>query len=65
MLGTVKTTKYFIPGETNTSERLRKYAFDAGIFTLLFFLHGKLGNKEPFAALKEHIKTKVLNLLEY
>ena len=65
MLCTVKTTRYFIPGETNTSERLRKYAFDSGIFTLLFFIHEKLRDVEPFASLKEHIKTKVLNLLEY
>lgn len=64
-LSTVKTTRYYIPGETNTAERLRKYAFDSGIFTLLNYLYNNLNkNKQPFSELRDYIKTKVLNLLE-
>jgi len=32
---TVKTNKFYIPGETSIAERLRKKAFDTGTFTLL------------------------------
>jgi hypothetical protein len=61
----VKTTRYYIPGETNAAERLRKYAFDSGIFTLLNYLYTNLTkDKQPFRDLREHIKTKVLNLVE-
>ena len=64
-LSTVKTTRYYIPGETNTAERLRKYAFDCGIFTLLNYLYTNLTkDKQPFRELREYIKTKVLNLVE-
>lgn len=64
-MSTVKTTRYYIPGETNTAERLRKYAFDCGIFTLLNYLYTNINkDKQPFKELRDHIKTKVLNLLE-
>ena len=64
LLGTVKTTKYYIPGETNIAERLRKYAFDSGIFSILVHMHAELKTSSPFLELKNHIKTKVLNMLE-
>ena len=38
---TVKKNKFYIPGETNLAERLRKRAFDTGIFTLLTYLYQK------------------------
>jgi len=65
MLSTVKTTRYYIPGETNIAERLRKYAFDVGIFSLLVNMHNELTNKHAtYIELKTHIKQKVLNMLE-
>ena len=39
---TAKTTKFYIPGETNLVERLRKRAFDCGTFTLLTYLFKEL-----------------------
>jgi hypothetical protein len=57
MLSTVKTTRYYIPGETNIAERLRKYAFDVGIFSLLVNMHNELSNKhQTYIDLKTHIK---------
>lgn len=34
----VKTNKFYIPGETNLVERLRKRAFDCGTFTALTYI---------------------------
>ena len=39
---TAKTTKFYIPGETNLVERLRKRAFDCGTFTLLTYIFKEL-----------------------
>ena len=60
---TARKTQFYIPGETNLSERLRKRAFDSGTFTLLTFLHKQLINetKNPFKAMREHIQEHVLN----
>lgn len=38
MICTVKTNRFYIPGETKLVERLRKDAFDKGIFAALTFL---------------------------
>lgn len=35
---TVKTSRFYIPGETNLVERLRKSSFDKGIFATLTYL---------------------------
>ena len=35
LICTPRTNKFYIPGETNLAERLRKRAFDSGTFTLL------------------------------
>ena len=32
---TVRTNRFYVPGESNISERLRKKSFDMGVFTLL------------------------------
>lgn len=59
---TVKTNRFYIPGETKLVERLRKEAFDKGIFAALTFLYKNLkGRSED---LKKYIKEKVLNLIE-
>jgi len=39
MVCTARKTQFYIPGETNLSERLRKRAFDSGTFTLLTYLN--------------------------
>ncbi len=36
---TVKTNRFYIPGETKLVERLRKEAYDKGIFATLTFLY--------------------------
>jgi hypothetical protein len=41
---TVRTNKFYIPGETNIAERLRKKALDTGTFILLRHVHSKLKN---------------------
>lgn len=38
MVCTARKTQFYIPGETNLSERLRKRAFDSGTFTLLTYI---------------------------
>lgn len=57
---TVKTNRHYIPGETNLVERMRKEAFDKGIFATLTYIFNNItaGN------LKKYIKEKVLNLIE-
>ena len=63
MVCTARKTQFYIPGETNLSERLRKRAFDSGTFTLLTYLFNQLKDveKQPFKAVKEHLKEQVLN----
>jgi len=39
ILCTVKTNRFYIPGETNLVERLRKDAFDRGVFSALTYLY--------------------------
>ena len=43
---TARKTQFYIPGETNLSERLRKRAFDSGTFTLLTYLSNQLAECE-------------------
>ena len=63
MVCTARKTTAYIPGETNLAERLRKRAFDSGTFTLLTYLFSQLKNvdRNPFKAIKDHIKDQVLN----
>jgi len=63
---TVKTNRFYIPGETKLVERLRKEAFDKGIFASLTFLYKALTAKgsDRFNNIKKYIKEKVLNLIE-
>lgn len=59
---TVKTNRFYIPGETKLVERLRKEAFEKGIFSTITYLFQNLSNR--FEDIKLHIKEKVLNLIE-
>ena len=63
MVCSARKTQFYIPGETNLSERLRKRAFDSGTFTLLNYICDQLKevDKNPFKAIREHIKDQVLN----
>ena len=63
MVCTARKNQFYIPGETNLSERLRKRAFDSGTFTLLSYLYNQLKDVEtaPFKAIRDHIKDQVLN----
>ena len=63
MVCTARKTQFYIPGETNLSERLRKRAFDSGTFTLLTYIFNSLKDveKQPFKQIKEHIRDQVLN----
>ena len=60
---TARKTQFYIPGETNLSERLRKRAFDSGTFTLLTYLYNELKDikENPFKAIREHIQHQILN----
>lgn len=41
-LSTVKTNRFYIPGETNIVERLRKDALDRGLFAVLTHIYRQL-----------------------
>jgi hypothetical protein len=45
LISTVKTNRFYIPGETNMVERLRKESFDKGIFATLTYLFQTLNAK--------------------
>lgn len=74
LLCTVKSNRFYIPGETKLVERLKKDAFDKGIFATLTFLYNKMhhsGDGESsssvggkFNEIKKYIKEKVLNPIE-
>jgi len=55
----VKTNRFYIPGETSLAESLRKKSFDTGIMALLTHLHNNL-NSAFFKDIKNYIQEKVL-----
>lgn len=65
---TVKTNRFYIPGETKLVERLKKDAFDKGIFATLTFLYNKMASAGEsvgrYNEIKKYIKEKVLNPIE-
>ena len=65
---TAKTTKFYIPGETNLVERLRKRAFDCGTYTLLTYIFKELKasaeHNAKFQEVRDYIREKVLNYAE-
>jgi hypothetical protein len=63
LICTVKTNRFYIPGETKMVERLRKEAFDKGIFATLTYLYHHL-HGEALSEIRTHIKEKCLNLIE-
>lgn len=70
-ISTVKTNRFYIPGETNLVERLRKESFDKGIFATLTCLYQILNKQAQSSAdsssykeIKQFLREKVLNLLE-
>ena len=63
IISTVKTNRFYIPGETKMVERLRKDAFDKGIYAILTYLYYNI-SQQRLADLKTYIKDKVLNLIE-
>lgn len=58
----MKTNKYYIPGETGISERLRKRAYDSGTFSLLIHLYLNL-KSESFKDARNEINDKIINFL--
>lgn len=64
MICTVKTNRFYIPGETNLAERLRKDAFDKGIFAALTFIYKNLPSNKQYEDIKNYIRRKALNLIE-
>lgn len=64
ILSTVKTSRFYIPGETNIVERLRKDAFDRGLYTTLTYIYKALDKRGSHNEIKKYIKEKVLNLIE-
>lgn len=63
MVCTARKNQFYIPGETNLSERLRKRAFDSGTYTLLTYLFNQLKDAQdnPFKAIREHIQQHIMN----
>lgn len=66
LLCSSRTNKFYIPGETNLSERLRKRAFDSGTYTVVTHLFKALKGceKRPFSDVRQEIRQRVLNLVE-
>ena len=61
----VKMNKFYIPGETNISERLRKRALETGAFTLLTYLYDKISStSQQFTDVRNNIRNKMLNWAE-
>lgn len=54
---TVQKTQYYVPGETNLQERLRKRSFDSGLFSILQHIYNELNDVEiePFSDVKKNI----------
>jgi hypothetical protein len=42
LLSTVKTNRFYIPGETNIVDKLRKDSFDKGLFASLTYIYRQL-----------------------
>ena len=61
VLSTVKTNRFYIPGETNIVERLRKDSFDRGLFATLTHIFRILEQSGKCPEIKKCIKEKVLN----
>lgn len=57
MVCTVRTNRFYVPGETNIAERLRKKSLDTGLFTLLQHIYIKINDNNSY--LKE-IKTHIM-----
>mmetsp|Transcript_25682 Transcript_25682/g.24967 ORF Transcript_25682/g.24967 Transcript_25682/m.24967 type:complete len:90 (+) Transcript_25682:1023-1292(+) len=64
VLSTVKTNKFYIPGETNMVEKLKKMAFDRGLVAVLTHIYRQLDVSGQFPDIKKSIKEKVLNMIE-
>lgn len=66
LLCTSRTNRFYIPGETNLAERLRKRAFDSGAYTLVTHIYKALKGceKRPFVDVRQEIRQRVLNLIE-
>lgn len=58
-------TRFYIPGETSISERIRKQAYDTGCYTLMHYLNKELSSDDPHQKdIKSNIREKVLNWLD-
>ena len=64
LIATVKTNRFYIPGETNIVERLRKDAFDRGLFATLTHIYKELDKSGRCPDIKKYIREKLLNLIE-
>lgn len=64
LICTVKTNRFYIPGETSISERLRKSSFDCGTFTMLHYIIMKLKDGPDYTEIKQLVREKVLNWVE-
>ena len=64
-LSTVKTNRFYIPGETNLVEKLRKRAMDTGIFAAISTIYYNLKPQNPSCErMKKYIREKSLNMME-
>lgn len=59
---TVQKNHFYIPGETNLHERLRKRSFDSGVYSILQQIHLTLKDDErtPFVEIRKEIGEAVL-----
>ena len=63
-VSTVKTNRFYIPGETSVSERLRKSSFDCGTFTMLSYIIKNLKEQAPFTEIRNYVRERVMNWID-
>ena len=64
---TIKRNQFYIPGETNLTERLRKRSFDSGLLSLLQHIHSELKSawgQEPFEQTRQCIHETILKVAD-
>ena len=63
-LATAKKNRYYIPGETASTDQMRKTAFDYGLYSTLTYIFHQTSGRDDLKPLRDLIKRQVLNIME-
>ena len=65
VIASVKTNRFYIPGETNLVEKLRKKSMESGVFALLSYINFTIKESNPsYQVIRKYIKEKSLNMMD-